>query len=69
MKKSVFNFMLLVSAVSSGASLFAQKKIITIDTMCFNSEGNEYGYRQFGGKSYVVSTGLPDESEKFQQMK
>jgi outer membrane protein OmpA-like peptidoglycan-associated protein len=64
MKKSIFNFMLLVSAVSNGVSLFAQKKIITIDTMCFNSEGNEYGYREFNGKSYVVSTGLPDESGK-----
>jgi outer membrane protein OmpA-like peptidoglycan-associated protein len=64
MKKSIFNFVLLISAVTSVNYLFAQKKIITIDTMCFNSEGSDYGYRQFNGKSYVVSTALPDESGK-----
>lgn len=43
---------------------FAQKKIVSIDTVCFNTSGNDYGYRIMNGKSYLVSSALPDETGK-----
>jgi outer membrane protein OmpA-like peptidoglycan-associated protein len=64
MKRNIFNFLLLFTAIVSCNIIFAQKKVVTIDSMCFNTDGNDYGYRIMNGKSFLVSTGLKDETGK-----